>query len=202
MLLGLQMARAGGAVARLIDSWVYGGFLAGVVLLVLTPILVRSWSAALASAFLCLPLYMLHQYEEHDDDRFRRHFNRTIGHGRKVLSPLVVFVANVPGVWGVISVSIWLAATIDVGFGLIAVYLVLVNAVVHVVSAVVFRGYNPGLATGVLFFLPVGGYGLAQIAQAGAGTAPTHLLALALAVGLHAAILVHVRNEARRPGSG
>ena len=61
---------------------------------------------AVASTFLCLPLYMVHQYEEHDGDRFRHHFNRTIGQGREVLSPLVVFLANVPGVWGVIGLSL------------------------------------------------------------------------------------------------
>jgi hypothetical protein len=62
--------------ARLIANWVYGGFLAGLLLLLLTPVLVHSWAAPLVATFLCLPVYMVHQYEEHDKDRFRLFVNQ------------------------------------------------------------------------------------------------------------------------------
>ncbi len=55
--------------SRLIANWVYGGFLAGLLLVLLEPVLTRSWAPALAAVFLQLPVYMLHQYEEHDHDR-------------------------------------------------------------------------------------------------------------------------------------
>ena len=57
--------------ARLISNWVYGGCLAGLLLLLLTPVLVHSWPVSLVTTFLCLPVYMVHQYEEHDNDRFQ-----------------------------------------------------------------------------------------------------------------------------------
>lgn len=38
----------------LIANWVYGGFLAGLLLLLLTPVLVHSWPAPLVATFLCL----------------------------------------------------------------------------------------------------------------------------------------------------
>ena len=66
---------------RLISYWVYGGVLAGILLLVLAPLLLRGWSTPLAATFLLLPAYMVHQYEEHDQDRFRLFFNETIGQG-------------------------------------------------------------------------------------------------------------------------
>ncbi len=50
--------------ARLIANWVYGGFLAGLLLLLLTPVLVHSWPVSLVTTFLCLPVYMVHQYED------------------------------------------------------------------------------------------------------------------------------------------
>ena len=84
--------------SRLTQYWVYGGFLAGILLLVLLPLLSQAWSTALILVFLQLPIYMLHQYEEHDNDRFRLFFNRTVGQGKEVLSPEAVFVINVPGV--------------------------------------------------------------------------------------------------------
>ncbi|HEY6369229.1 MAG TPA: hypothetical protein VIX37_01505 [Candidatus Sulfotelmatobacter sp.] len=115
---------------RLIANWVYGGFLAGPLLLLLAPVLVDSGSAPLLATFLCLPVYMVHQYEEHDNDRFRQFVNQRIGKG-EVLSPLAVFIINVPGVWGIVGISLALAATVGVGFDLITVYVIVVNGVVH-----------------------------------------------------------------------
>ena len=178
---------------RLISYWVYGGALAGVLLLVLTPLLVAGWPPALAATFLLLPIYMLHQLEEHNGDRFRLFFNATIGKRRDVLSPAAVFITNVPGVWGVMAASLWLAKAVAPGFALIAVYLVLVNAVVHIIHAVVFRCYNPGLWTAVLLFLPLGGLALWLVQRSGAGSPEFHALGLVLAVAIHAAIIVHVR---------
>jgi hypothetical protein len=59
---GILIARASLSMAmldRLISNWVYGGFLAGLLILFLTPVLARGWPQALLAAFLCLPVYML-----------------------------------------------------------------------------------------------------------------------------------------------
>ena len=155
---------------RLYSYWVYGGALAGVLLILLAPLLVGSWPPALMFTFLLLPIYMFHQYEEHDDDRFRRFVNNLIGKGKEILSPAASFIINIPGVWGVMAISFYLAWYVNVGFGLIAVYLMLVNAVAHIAHAVIFRSYNPGLITAIFLFLPFGLYALWQIQQAGGGT--------------------------------
>jgi|HubBroStandDraft_5_1064220.scaffolds.fasta_scaffold137636_2 hypothetical protein len=184
--------------ARLIANWVYGGFLAGLLLLLLTPLLVHSWPVSLVTTFLCLPVYMVHQYEEHDNDRFRLFVNQKIGERRVGLSPLAVFVINVPGVWGVIGISLALAATVSIGFGLVAVYLILLNGTIHVVQAVISRGYNPGLGTAIFLFLPLGGYGITAIQQAGGGTFLMHMTGAGAAIAIHVAIIVHAMR--RRPG--
>ena len=62
---------------RLFCYWVYGGALAGVLLLLLAPVLVGGWPLVLVATFLHLPAYRLHQWEEHDGDRFRLFFNAT-----------------------------------------------------------------------------------------------------------------------------
>ena len=180
---------------RLITQWVYGGALAGLLLLVLSPLLIANWSIPLAATFLHLPAYMIHQYEEHDHDRFRLFFNETIGKGFDVLSPLAVFVTNVPGVWGVIALSLYGAVSVNLGWVLVAVYLVLVNAVVHIVHALIFRRYNPGLLTAVVAFLPLGAFTLIAVNHAGGGSMSSHALGLVTAVAIHAAILLHVRRK-------
>jgi len=178
---------------RLITQWVYGGTLAGVPPLVRFPLLTRSWSTPLALVFLHLTMYMLHQYEERDNDRFRLFFNQTIGGGKEVLSPLAVFVINVPGVWGVIALSTWLAPDIDIGLGLVAVYLTIVNTLVHIAHAVLFRRYNPGLATAIVLFLPVGAYTMQQIQLAGGGQIRVRAVGLGVAIGIHVAIIAYAR---------
>jgi Protein of unknown function with HXXEE motif len=178
---------------RLIANWVYGGFLAGLLLLFLTPVLVHSWPTPLVATLLCLPAYMIHQYEEHDNDRFRLYVNQKIG--REALSPLAVFVINVPGVWGTVGLSLVLAVSMRVGLGLIAMYLIALNGAIHVIQAVIAREYNPGLGTAVSLFLPLGGYGIACIQQADGGTLSMHLTGALVAIGIHVAIIVHVLRK-------
>lgn len=191
---------------RLISSWVYGGFLAAILLLALSPLLVAGWPLPLAATFLLMPAYMVHQYEEHDRDRFRLFFNETIGQGFDVLSPLAVFITNVPGVWGVVALSLYGAVWFNLGWALIAVYLVLVNAVVHIVHAVLFRRYNPGLVTALVLFLPLGWFTLAVINRAGGGSSTFHVIGVSSAIAIHAAILLHVRRkllaQQRKRGAG
>ena len=180
---------------RLIAYWVYGGALAGLLLLALSPLLLAGWEAPIAATFLHLPAYMIHQYEEHDRDRFRLFFNQTLGQGLDVLSPLAVFITNVPGVWGVISIALYGSVYLGLGWALVAVYLVLVNALVHMAHAVLFKRYNPGLVTALVVFMPLGLYTLNLVNQAGAGTPLNHLLGMSSAVAIHGAILLHVKRK-------
>ena len=87
-----------------------------------------------------------------------------------------------PGVWVVIGISLALAATVSAGFGLVAVYLVLLNGTIYVVQAVIARGDNPGLGTAFVLFLPLGAYGIAAIQQAGGGTFLMHMAGAGAAI--------------------
>ena len=183
---------------RLCDNWVYGGFLAALMLLLLTPVLASGWSLALLLIWLQLPVYMLHQYEEHDGDRFRRFVNATIGGGKEVLSRLDVFVINIGGVWGVDAAAFLLAARVDLGLGLVAVYLSLVNAFGHCAQALALRRYNPGLATAIGLFIPLGLVTLRVLAGHPEVTRTDHILGLAVALLIHAAIIVRVVSRKRQ----
>jgi hypothetical protein len=111
------------------------------------------------------------------------------------LSPLAVFVINVPGVCGLVGMSLALAATVNVGFGLVAVYLVILNGLIHVVQAVISRGYNPGLGTAIALFIPLGGYGIAAIHRAGGAGFLIQMTGAVAAIGIHVAIIVHAMRR-------
>jgi hypothetical protein len=185
-------------VHRLVINWVYGGFLAGLMLLLLAPLFVDGWPPALAAAFFCLPAYMLHQYEEHDDDRFRIFVNRILADGHDVLTLPAVFIINIPCVWGVIALSLWLAARVNLGLALIAVYLPLLNAIIHIASAAIKRSYNPGLVTAIVFFLPVCGWCLWTIQRSGYGTPAMHAIGVGSALAIHLVIVISVLRNRRK----
>lgn len=184
--------------ARLRDNWVYGGVLAALMLLALTPVLAKGWPLPLLLIWLQLPVYMLHQYEEHDADRFRLFVNETLGGGREMLTRPDTFVINIAGVWGVNTAAFILAASVDVGFGLVAVYLSVVNGFIHCAQAVALRRPNPGLATSILLFIPLGTATLWVLSGVEGVGVWHHLGGLGVSLALHAAIVVHALRRRRR----
>jgi hypothetical protein len=182
---------------RLRDNWVYGGLLAALMLLALTPVLAHGWPPGLLLIWLQLPIYMLHQYEEHDDDRFRRFVNTTIGGGKEVLSHFDVFVINIAGVWGVDTLAFWLAR-MHLGLGLIAVYLSMVNSVGHCLQAAALRRYNPGLITAILLFIPLDVATLLVLKGTGEVTSTDHFIGLAAALLIHIGIIFLVVDRKRQ----
>jgi hypothetical protein len=183
---------------RLVAYWVYGGALGALLLLLLSPLFIQGWTPVVAATFYCLPAYMLHQYEEHDNDRFRVFVNELLGGGREVLTPTAVFNINIFGVWGVIAVALWLTRLVHPGFALVAAYLLVLNAVIHIVQGAATRSYNPGLVSAIVLFLPVGGWCFYASQHAGGGTLPMHIIGLACAIAIHLAIALPVLNNRRR----
>lgn len=181
----------------LLRQWQYAGFLTGIVLLLMLPLWASETGLVLALVYLQLPLYMLHQLEEHAGDRFRHFVNDRMAGGGDALTPRATLVINVVGVWLVDLVALYLSYFVSPGFGLIAVYLSVINAVVHLLAAVALRAYNPGLWTAILLFLPVGAWSLYVLTSAGAGIV-AHALGLVIAIAIHALIIRHVRGRISR----
>jgi hypothetical protein len=177
-------------------QWPQATLFAAIFLFALLPFIAAGAGSALGLIFLQLPIYMLHQWEEHTGDRFRRYFNRVFGRGREALTPAATFWINSVGVWGVDLLALYLAWAIAPAAGLVAGYLALVNAVLHIVPAIVRREYNPGLVTAVFLFPLVGGWCVWHVG-ASAGLLP-HLTAFVAAVGIHLVIVAHVARRLTR----
>jgi hypothetical protein len=174
-------------------QWPAAACFAAAFLLVLAPLFGAAAGISLTLIYLQLPIYMLHQWEEHAGDRFRLYVNRTIGGGREALTPAATFWINSLGVWAIDLAALYLAWAVAPSAGLVAGYLAVVNAIPHVGAALVRREYNPGVATAVLLFLPVGGWCVVRVGS-GAGVW-AHAAGLAIAVGLHAMIMAYVAKR-------
>lgn len=180
------------------QHWVPIALCSAILLTLLIPILALRWELSWLLTYSLLPVYMFHQVEEHTGDRFREFVNRKVFGGVDALTPLAVLWINLPGVWGVGFLSLYAASFVGAGWGLSIVYLTLVNAVVHIAAALGFREYNPGLWSAIGLFVPVGTLALVKVsAQTGVGGLH-HAVGLAVALGIHIAIIIFTRHRAAR----
>lgn len=173
---------------RVFQNWVYATPPIALLLIALYPFM---GSGIALSLFLSLPAYMIHQYEEHDADRFARFLNGMVGEGRKGLSPVDVWFINVILVWFLL-LAVFHLASIAPGWGVLAAYLLLVNGLLHVVWAIKFQAYNPGLGTSLVMFIPLSIWIFSDVSA----PAAIHSAAAILVIVLHAAIMIRARRPA------
>ena len=178
--------------------WVATASCMAVLLALLMPIFAQERSSTWLLIFAMLPVYMFHQVEEHTGDRFRVFVNQHAFHGVEALTPLAVLWINLPGVWGIGLFSIYAASFLSIGWGLSVVYLVLVNAVAHIVAAILWREYNPGLWTALILFVPLGTLALLENIRVAGVVRIHHAVGIAVAIGIHAAIVVYTRGKAAK----
>jgi hypothetical protein len=178
-------------------NWPAASLFTGGFLLLIAPAWFGVAGLPLTLVYLQLPIYQLHQWEEHAGDRFRQYINRTLAGGREALTPMATFWINSLGVWGIDLATLYLA-TIDLSLGLIAIYLPLVNAVAHIGPSVKRREYNPGLWTSLALFIPIGGFSLYVVAAASGATWIDHAIGIGVAIAVHAAIAIHVARRIAR----
>jgi hypothetical protein len=178
-------------------QWPYAGALVAVFLLAVLPLWWDATDTALALVYAALPLYMLHQLEEHAGDRFRLAINVRFAGGREALTRPATFWINAGGVWIVDVIALWLAYHVDLAIGLLPIYLMGVNALTHIATAVAARAYNPGLWTAIGVFLPVSVWGAIEIGDAADAGVGWQLIGLAFALAVHAAIMGYIRGRAR-----
>ena len=176
-------------------QWPAAALFTAIALTLLLPVWYADAGVVTIAVVLQLPLYMFHQYEEHHGNRFVVYFNRVMGGGYDVLTPMSAFAINSVGVWGVIFVSILLCRFVSPGYGTIATDLCLVNALTHAQLAVRRREYNPGLWTALLLFVPFGGAGLYIVSTLGHATIAQQTAGALVAIAIHAGIVVYVQRR-------
>ncbi|WP_367951086.1 HXXEE domain-containing protein [Spiribacter roseus] len=173
---------------RIFQYWVYATLPAALLLIGLYPFI----GAGIAlPVYLALPIYMAHQFEEHDADRFAAFLNELLTPRRRGLTAADIWVVNVVFVWFAL-LAVFYLTRLDPAWGVLAGYLVAVNALLHVVWAVRLRRYNPGLWSAAVLFLPLATWIFA------ATPAPIliHLVAMLVVIVLHAAIAYRASQPA------
>jgi hypothetical protein len=154
-----------------------------------------------------LVIYMVHQTEEHLwPGGFRQFTNARVfksGRDNWPVSIGGVALVNIGFVWLPVAAAA-LAPVALRWVGLAWVGLTLVNAVSHIATSLRFRGYNPGLVTAIVLFLPFTIWMLAEEQAGGLLTGGQLGLVLILGILLHipvAALFVapYLQGRARPP---
>lgn len=175
-------------VAWLSRRWVIGaGFMAAAGLAAL-PIIATLVSLPVLLIFLCSPIYMVHQVEEHHHDRFRCFVNDTLFAGRCAMTRRDVLIVNVPVVWGLNLGAAYVAYFLTPAAGMVAGYAMLVNAVGHLIAAARLHGYNPGLLSAALLFVPLGTAVVVTAGPLQSTSVAWHIAAFGGALVVHIAI--------------
>jgi hypothetical protein len=188
----------------LIDNynWARMSLPLAVMILCSLPIFLTANNLSLILMYTLLPVYMIHQYEEHAHERFVEFFNSTMGKGHDLLTKVSAFWINILEVWVLFLVSFYLAKYVAIGIALVPVYATVFNGATHIVASIALRRYNPGLYTALLLFLPWGifllihfsGITRARLAWSGVG--------LLAGIVLHAVIVVYAFRRGSRLESG
>ncbi|MCB9700484.1 MAG: HXXEE domain-containing protein [Myxococcales bacterium] len=152
-----------------------------------------------------LPLYMLHQFEEHGVDllgrvySFQPAFCEILGYHQLDRCPAdaaFVMAVNVGAVW-IAFLSGMIAGPRRAMVGAAALGIPLVNALMHLVPALLRGAYNPGLASAALLLAPLAFFGLRGLVRA--GRLDRRRIAVVVAVGVvtHAALVASALLRAR-----
>jgi hypothetical protein len=148
--------------------------------------------------FIQIPVYLLHQFEEHAwPGGFKNYVNQQIFKASNMDYPLTdisVFWVNIPIVWILMPLFASLSY-INLFFGLWIPYFAVINSLTHVIAAVIKREYNPGLAVSLILGIPIGIYALWMFyALVNVPLIVTSLSILA-AVLMHLILIVFIRKR-------
>lgn len=173
-----------GSAQWLLHNWSRAGLVVAVLLLALAPLIARTGDHTTLLVYLWLPVYMLHQYEEHSSGKFLAFYKKKMPGIAPALTERKLLVINLGAVWLLFLMAIYAARFGYLGLALYAPYLSVINAAIHVGQLIAWRSYNPGLWTAVLLFFPGGVYTIHALSAAGT-TYSSNLLGFGLGLLMH-----------------
>jgi hypothetical protein len=146
----------------LYNNWAKLSGLLAIIVTVLIYIFINPSNLLLFLIWMQLPIYLLHQFEEHNWNGFKNYVNRNVFKVKEDDFPLndkIIFWVNIPIVWILIPIFSGLSH-LNIMFGLWIPYFAVFNSLTHVIVSVRNREYNPGLLVSLILGIPVGIYAL------------------------------------------
>lgn len=150
-----------------------------------------------------LPIYLLHQFEEHNWNGFKNYVNKTVfkvKEGDFPLNDKIIFWVNIPIIWILIPIFAGLSS-VNMMFGLWIPYFAVFNSLTHVIVSIQNREYNPGLIVSLILGIPVGIYALILFYSYIQVPVLISALSLLFAVLLHLIVFGTIRMKYKKPNN-
>ena len=138
----------------ILHDWSRAGLVTAIMLLSLAPMVYLSAGLVVLLIYVWLPLYMLHQYEEHAQGTFLEYYRRMMPGIAPYLSEQKLLIVNIGAVWLLFLISLYASFFNLFWLALYPPCVSLINAFMHLGQALRWRAYNPGLWTALFLFLP------------------------------------------------
>ena len=147
----------------LYKNWAKLCIILSIIVTIIILLYVKTDNIILFLIWIQIPIYLLHQFEEHSwPGGFKRFVNKEIfnvENGEYPLNDIIIFWINVPIIWILMPIFAVLSFN-NLLFGLWIPIFAVFNSLTHVIGAIVKRKYNPGLFVSVVLGIPVAIYTL------------------------------------------
>jgi hypothetical protein len=177
----------------LIKNWAKLCIFLSIIVALIILLVVKTNNIILFLIWLQIPIYLLHQFEEHSwPGGFKNFFNKEVFNvktGEYPLNDKNIFWINVPIIWVLMPIFAALSS-VNLFFGLWIPYFAVFNSLTHVIAAIVKRKYNPGLFISVVLGIPVASYTLWLFYTLISVPLVITLLSLLIVLLLHLAIII------------
>ncbi|MGZ7209710.1 MAG: HXXEE domain-containing protein [Methanobacterium sp.] len=184
----------------LYKNWAKLSIFIAIILALLIYFFIKTENIVLFLIWIQIPIYLLHQFEEHTWNGFKNYINKKVFNVREGEFPLNdrnIFWINIPIVWIMMPVFAGLSS-FNVMFGLWIPYFAVFNSLSHVIFSLRNREYNPGLIVSLILGIPVGIYALIIFYSYISVPAIISILSFLFALLLHVIIFGYIRMNYRK----
>lgn len=184
----------------LYNHWAKISLLLAIVMTLLVYILITPGNFLLFLIWIQLPIYLLHQFEEHNWNGFKNYVNRSVfkvEDGDFPLNDKIIFWINIPIIWIIIPTFSALSS-VNILYGLWIPYFAVLNSLTHVVVSIRNKEYNPGLIVSLILGIPVGIYTLTVFYSEINVPIIVSTISVLFAVLLHLMVFGYIRRNYNR----
>ncbi|MGZ7067486.1 MAG: HXXEE domain-containing protein [Methanobacterium sp.] len=184
----------------LYKNWAKLSIFIAIILALLIYFFIKTENIVLFLIWIQIPIYLLHQFEEHTWNGFKNYINKkvfNVEEGEFPLNDRNIFWINIPIVWIMMPVFAGLSS-FNVMFGLWIPYFAVFNSLSHVIFSLRNREYNPGLIVSLILGIPVGIYALIIFYSYISVPAIISILSILFALLLHVIIFGYIRMNYKK----
>lgn len=170
------------------------------VLTLLIFIFIKPSNTLLFLIWIQIPIYLLHQFEEHSRNGFKNYVNRKVFNvedGNYPLNDKNIFWINIPIIW-ILMPLFAILSNINPLIGLWIPFFGVINSLSHVIFSIAHKQYNPGILVSLILGIPVGVYTLIIFYSSAMISYLVTGLSVGFAVVLHAIVLLYIRNTYKK----